>query len=85
MTVAGLFAIINRDNRDNTMKRDEHRIFRGSQTNQRDYNGNRARADYWYYEPCDYDGYTLWSGAYATEEDARVAADSEFLPEYISY
>lgn len=57
----------------------DYRVFQGKTTTQRDsQTGTAADPEGWYYEPVDHKGDVLYSEAYATEEEAREAADAEF-------
>jgi hypothetical protein len=57
----------------------DYRVFQGKTTQQRDrHTHTAADPEGWYYEPVDHQGATLYSEAYATEEEAREAADAEF-------
>lgn len=50
---------------------DEFRFFLGASTKQIDLHGNRAKPESWYWEPTDYTGDVLWSGAFATKQEAQ--------------
>jgi hypothetical protein len=52
---------------------DNVRIFRGDATRQRQYNGEPADPELWYYEPSDYDGDVVWSTGYGSYADAYHA------------
>lgn len=54
------------------------RLFRGDETEQRDYRGAKADPEKWYYEPSDYEGDVLWSLGYGSRADAyRVSGLSQ--------
>jgi hypothetical protein len=40
------------------------RLFRGDETNQLRYDGNKADPELWYFEPINYDGDVLFSKGY---------------------
>ena len=52
----------------------QYRTFQGHETRQVGIDG-AAYDDAWYWEPAEYEGDTLWSNRYETEEDAKVEAE----------
>lgn len=56
----------------------EYRVFQGKTTRQIDgHTTHEAEPEGWYYEPSDYEGDVLYSEPYATEEEARTAAEMD--------
>ena len=50
---------------------DDFRFFQGSSSKQIDFHGNGAKPESWYWEPTDYTGDMLWSGAFDTKQEAQ--------------